>query len=615
MSAVNTRKAYQKFWGKLNNKGKSLLFQVGLFFVIFLVVYSLSVYLSIKRMDAYNSAGYLIGMVLSKNPSMSQKTLKYYTDESTESRFSVIDYNKNKTLLLSVQGLKTGLVLSLPVALFFAYIVLFLYKKLLFKYNTEKTLASTFLRGGEFMEAEKLAEIIKKSGKASDIHIGNVPVEKDKEGRHFLFSGDTGTGKSLQIMSVLDVIRKRKKKAVIWDISGEFIQHYYDPDKDKILAPFDERSEYWSPFAEAKNLQEFERLALSFVPIPKEGTKHWAEASVTVFSWFLYKIYITLGVATPDQIFKKLINKVQVESVDSSGKKSVSRVREYVDMLKGTLAELVVDSEDGAEHASSVLSTLTPKIRAIWYLRGLEKKPVFSIKKWATDDEETGWLFVRANNEQVLLVKPLITAWLDTVISTVLSLSKNPDREVWAAVDEMQSLEEMGSISDALDQGRKHGLRLLLGFTSLSKLETIYGEKLVKQITSMCGNKAFFRTSESGVAEWASKMLLEEEIIEERANYSYGKNDNTGGSDQKNRSCLVMPSQIMSMDDLKAYIRLPGNVPTSLVSIDIVDRDCKQPHAVDRTIPDPISYSGEHDQKTEEKSTPIVERKPIFGRK
>ncbi len=58
-------------------------------------------------------------------------------------------------------------------------------------------------------------------------------------------------GKTTVLRQMLDGIEARGESALVYDTSGEFIAHYYRPERgDVILNPFGAHSAYWSPFAE-----------------------------------------------------------------------------------------------------------------------------------------------------------------------------------------------------------------------------------------------------------------------------------------------------------------------------------------------------------------------------
>lgn len=456
-----------------------------------------------------------------------------------------------------------------------------------------------FVRGGKFVSHRQLigimSSVVRKDKSARiPIKIAGIPIPETKEQVHYMFTGDTGTGKSQSLMEMMDTVAARKSKALVWDKSGELVQHYYRPGKDIILNPFDERCPDWSIYGEADEIYEFEAIATSFIPKPSrsDSQSHWSEAAQTVFSWLFYRLKKELKrEPSIDDLMKTLIDSETVVEKNALGDDVIMRKRELDRIIKGSLASMVVNP-DSPEHANSVISTLVPKIRALWYLRGLETKERFSLRNWAENDDDDRWVFIRVNSQQLPSVNPLITAWLDIAISAALSLKKNPHRQIWAFLDELQSLDKLTSLEKGLNEGRKHGLRFVLGFTSVAKLYDLYGEKTFKSLVSMCGTKMVYRTSEPDMAEWASKLLTSKEIISERGSVQSGThNDSTGSSEQREKLALVMADEIMTQPDLHFYIRLPDQYPTAHVSIKYTSRpDVAEPF-LKRTLPEETSYS------------------------
>src|SRR3546814_13244316 len=80
--------------------------------------------------------------------------------------------------------------------------------------------------------------------------------------RHMAMIGTTGSGKTTALRQMLDGIEARGEAALVYDTSGEFIAHYYRPERgDIILNPFDARCAYWSPFAEIAHPADADRIA------------------------------------------------------------------------------------------------------------------------------------------------------------------------------------------------------------------------------------------------------------------------------------------------------------------------------------------------------------------
>src|SRR5690606_12030056 len=135
---------------------------------------------------------------------------------------------------------------------------------------------------------------------------------------------------------------------------------------------------------------------------------HWPEASITVLSWLFQGLWEREEV-TVDQLIDALSQATEKVETDLLGNEQIVKLRGVNELLGGTLADIVVDPSS-PEHAGSVLASIIPKVRVFWYLRGLEQRRQFSIRKWASDDAEKGWVFIRVTDEQLDSVNPIITA-------------------------------------------------------------------------------------------------------------------------------------------------------------------------------------------------------------
>ena len=66
-------------------------------------------------------------------------------------------------------------------------------------------------------------------GKDSDLYIGNMPLVKDSETRHFLVMGSTGSGKTNLMHNLLPQVKQKEQPAIVIDQTGEMIARYYKP--------------------------------------------------------------------------------------------------------------------------------------------------------------------------------------------------------------------------------------------------------------------------------------------------------------------------------------------------------------------------------------------------
>jgi type IV secretory pathway TraG/TraD family ATPase VirD4 len=467
-----------------------------------------------------------------------------------------------------------------------------------FSGTQKKADKKSFIRGAELVESSALKRHIVEQGEVSDLYLGNVPFVRSLQSRHLGVFGDTGTGKSQLIFSILHRLREQGKKLFIVDKSGEFVQHFYNPETDILLGPFDDRTHGWTPYNEGAELFDCERLAKSFIPTSPEkhsGQDHWPEAALTVFSWLLKQMVSSGKNLTIEDLIHQLTVSRDVVHTDALGNEKIVRIRGINELLKGTLAELVIDP-DSPDHAASVIATIIPKIRALWYLRGLEHKPSFSFRDWVKNPD-AGSVFIRVTEDQLDSVNPIVSAWIDTVIKTVLSLEKDPDRELWAFIDELQSFDKINTLGKGVYEGRKYGLRFVLGFTSVQELFSLYGQHTAKSIISMLCTKAVFRTSEPDGAEWNSRLLGEEEFWEksQHVNYSgHAKSSSLSEGDQRKRLSLVSGTEIAALEDLNFYLKFSGPWPLAKVRESYREWAKLAAPFVPRTLPKEMSHKEEN---------------------
>jgi type IV secretory pathway TraG/TraD family ATPase VirD4 len=164
-------------------------------------------------------------------------------------------------------------------------------------------------------------------------------------------------------------------------------------------------------------------------------------------------------------------------------------------------------------------------------------------------------------------LKPLISAWVDVLCTSILSLEEDRDRRIWMFLDELASLE------DAATKGRKAGLRIVAGLQSTAQLEKIYGREEAQTLRScfrslvvLGGAKTDPKTSDD-----MSLSLGEHEVEREGYSKTHGvRGDTTSSQLQRSRERVVLPSEIASLPDLTGYLAFAGDYPIAKVKLEIV---------------------------------------------
>lgn len=438
-------------------------------------------------------------------------------------------------------------------------------------------------RGNTFMSWKKLAKLIRRKQEASDLTLGDLPLLKDRETSHILMTGTTGSGKTNAFHSLLPQIRQRGDRAIVVDMTGNYVSRYYNEETDIILNPLDIRSLPWHPWADCHLDSHYDVLAESLIPT-KDNLKDpfWDNASRAILKTALRKYAFQ-----EDYDIQKLHNFL----LSSSEK-------EFEDFFKNTEAATFAfkNNEKTTGSIRSVLSSQIECLRQLDFsdiLPEQKEEPlsieeasaqtqqqVFSLRNWIMkgaqrdgyhtqkDEECKGktreWLFLTARPDQRETLRPLLSAWVDIAINALMVLPENQQRRLWFVMDELSSLQKLPKLQVGLAEARKYGGCFLIGFQSKPQLEEIYGKFSADSMLDLFNTKLFFRCTEPSTQQWISKVLGDKEEAEPQENISFGANSMRDGvslSRQTRQKPLIMPAELSQLKNLECYIKFPGDYP------------------------------------------------------
>jgi type IV conjugative transfer system coupling protein TraD len=412
-----------------------------------------------------------------------------------------------------------------------------------------------FIRGNKIVEPSELKKFLHKNKVASDLKINDLPLVKDSEVQHFLVHGTVGTGKSQLIMKLLDALRKRGDRVIVYDKGCALVPHYFDEARDVILNPFDGRCPNWDIWLEAPCDSDFENMAESLIPMQGESDPFWVNAARTVFS----SVASTMR-HDPERSLEKLLSLLLTAEFSS--------LETY---LRDTPAATLVSSKI-EKTAISIRSVITTYLKFLITLTGLnqQNKAAFSIRDFLLAKDNPGWLFISSNGEQHKALKPLISMWIAMASLNLLSLTPDRERRIWFICDELPSLHKLPLLGETIAEIRKFGGCFLLGMQSFSQLTKVYGASGARELFDLLNTRFFFRSSSSEMAKLVANELGEEDIEESRENYSYGANSIRDGislSNQRLTRPIVSYPEILELKDLHCFLRLPGEYPITKLSL------------------------------------------------
>ena len=436
--------------------------------------------------------------------------------------------------------------------------------------------ASTQVMGQQRVNNATLKKLLVKKKKASHFKIANVPLVQDSETQHILLAGTTGTGKTVCMQELMDQIRAQGQRAIVYDIEGSFIPTYYRPGKDVILNPLDERTPAWNIWQECRDAADFEAVAHSLMPLHLAGTDpFWIHASHTVFS-SIASLLATSHQKQNKELIKSLFSEDCIEKI-----------------LVALPAEVLVSSPMELMHIQNLLSknnektALSTHCKSLAYLRDDTTGPLFSIRRWVEADSGDGWLFISSNAQKIEALKPLLSVWMDVAAKSILSLTPSFQRRIWCVLDELPSLHKLPSMMNVLSRGRKYGACFVGAIQDVHQLYAIYGRNEAESLTSLFNTKVFYRTQEPNSAAWMSKVMGGLELLEKKEGFSYGANDMRDGvsiHQERRREPVVKESEFLELDDLSAFLRLPGTWPITQLAFEVKERGYFQKALVPREL-------------------------------
>ncbi|WP_347251917.1 type IV conjugative transfer system coupling protein TraD [Legionella sp.] len=437
----------------------------------------------------------------------------------------------------------------------------------------KKQTASQFIRGSRIESPEQVKKKMIEEKLNSDITIDGFPIIAGSEVQHLLVHGTVGTGKSQLIMKILDRLRARGDRVIVYDKGCSLIPHYYQPDSDVILNPFDTRCPNWDLWLEAPRDSDFENMAESLIPLHGESDPFWVSAARTVFASCASRMR-----TDKERSIEKLLALLVTGEFSS--------LETY---LQGTPAATLVSGkiEKTAISIRSVITTYLKSLCPLSGLTGQELSP-FSIRDYIVNDNQRGWLFISSNGEQHQALKPLISMWLAMASLTLLSLTPDRNRRIWFICDEVPSLHKLPLLSETIAEVRKFGGCFLLGMQSFAQLTKVYGQSGAKEIFDLLNTRFFFRSPSSDMARLVASELGEEEIEESRESYSYGAESLRDGislSNQRVNRPIVSYPQILELNDLSCFLRLPGNYPITQLNLSLSKRQAHFKGFIERALP------------------------------
>ena len=431
------------------------------------------------------------------------------------------------------------------------------------------------LNGEQLAKSQDLQKILIRTKQASDIKLTpELSLIKDAETQHMMILGTTGSGKTNCIHGLLKQIQKKNQPVIILDTTGGYVNRYYNEERgDKILNPCDTRSVQWTLWKDCLHTPDYDALATALIPEPTGSSNPvWHKNAREIISTTAEKLGMTL-----DPTLQALI--------ENASWKALSEVKSF---YENTPVESLMNASGRAEETvHSVRMQMTDAMKRLAFIPTTGKP--FSLIEWVEATQVSheapsaqSWLFISCTEKDRATVGPLMKFWMSLTIQGLLKRGEDHDHRVWFILDELFSLEggPVSNLMTLLSEGRKYGGCAVLGFQSLASLEKTQGQTGMKELISLCNTKIILRTPEPQHAGYLCQVLGEKEVMEASESLSMGAHhmrDGVSVSSQRRLKPIVTKTDIMTLDNLEAYVSLGRGYPVTRLTFPLIKVPLQHP--------------------------------------
>lgn len=360
---------------------------------------------------------------------------------------------------------------------------------------------------------EMALEFKKRSAAGVLIH-PYVRISEDRETKHILVTGMTGSGKTVFLYPLIQQAIQRGDKILIFCNKGDFTSCLVGQNGREpiIMAPWDSRATAWDVAADCAGPAAAQTLAAKIIKESKSGPE-WTNGARAIL--------------TASILWLQKTNPGNWDFQDLLIQSSVGH-DELKEMILETMPEqfqLVETKSKTLASYRSIVSSATANIR--FMAQGWKNKKKFSFNRWLLDENsweaQEGRLVIMQGNEEF---EELQKAYIQSIIGALSALVNSPrlpeskTRKVWLILDESPQLGKVPEIAKFIEIGRSKGARVILGGQCISQWKEIYGQHVTESWVSMIGTHFIGRCDGVETPKWLAEKIGKRKIRKYRISYN-----------------------------------------------------------------------------------------------
>ncbi|MEW6741015.1 MAG: type IV secretion system DNA-binding domain-containing protein [Nitrospirota bacterium] len=426
--------------------------------------------------------------------------------------------------------------------------IYFLWPKAVSRFNerAKKQMEDKYIRGPMLVTVDEINRIMKEKVEQTYLPVGDTAMPVQAEIEHALVAGATRSGKTTAINPIVEHIRMRGNKAIIYDTKGDFISKFYNPARDYIFNPLDLRSLNWNLFNDLKTAMDIQAMSDSLIPPPSASNEDpfWRSAARAVYKGIMHDLYRS--------------NRRRNKDIWDAVTAQTAEIAERLAGTKGGEAGYSYIQDASGKQAAGVIAVLMQFAHCFEYMTHMEGD--FSVSKWIQDDVQDSFIFIANNPDVEDTLRPILSLFIDLLGRKIRSLPDLYTRRVFFVLDEFYTLHKLPSIAQLFTFGGGKGASLWIGTQGIGKLRQIYGHDAAMEILNACNTSFIFRSPDPETAKYFSQRIGDAEVKVARHSLSMGVESGRDGEnitfDEKIKA-LVLPSEIQGLPRLNAYVMFP----------------------------------------------------------
>jgi len=368
-----------------------------------------------------------------------------------------------------------------------------------------------------------------------------------------MIMGSPGRGKSVLLNIMIDQIpNDENTKTVIIDVKGEFVEKFYNPNKDYILCPSDLRSVRFQLHKLIKTRIDAGAIAEILISDDKQSQDpHWISTARAVMEGVL--LYASKHELSNKKIFELISEPAKIAEIKED---------EEVLLIVGNFLR-INDAGVPDKETASVLSSLARKAKTLQYLKYLDElknNELIEFNKWLFNGNG-GKLFLLATENLSKVFSPLYGVITSYIISTVLDTEDSKTRSIYLILDELPRLgKALGeNLEKALAVGRSKGLKIAMAMQSYSQIKKEFGEKEAETILDTTNSYVVFQSNVG--AQFLEKYFGKTTVLRNNESFSFSANsmgDRVTLSRQEVKENIIDDAEINRLAKFEFYAKIEG---------------------------------------------------------